>query len=305
MNLKHHLIAAVTIFGTLLGGEAAPADVFHFQCAKLPFPVVTQSRAIDAMCGIAGDQTAGPKALQNSLKNNLCRSGEITIVQQGDFVALQSTVSERGIKFGHSGFGESRLEFFPDDRASLTHLITVNGRAIGEGAYVQFAAYMDNPHYSDTSSGESVNCMIPGNPTNDIHINLVQQPAPSAPSPHDPNHDALAAARDRALCQAVVAEVIPHYRPAVWEQEQLRTVANQQIPVRISGQLFFDASHFPCNGDEPQRGESLRRASLWEIHPVYSIDVCRETTLRACRADDEAAWVPLDQWVQVTVSRRR
>src|SRR5437764_8829598 len=149
----------------------------------------------------------------------------------------------------------------------------MNGRAIGEGAYVQFAAYVDNPHYSDVGRGESVNCAIPGNEMNDIHINLVQQPIPKPPTRNNPDRDEIMAERDQALCHAVVAEIIPHYRPQVWELQQLRAVANKQIPVRFTGQLFFDASHFPCNGDEPHPGESLKRASLWEIHPVYSIDV--------------------------------
>jgi hypothetical protein len=75
--------------------------------------------------------------------------------------------------------------------------------------------------------------------------------------------------------------------------------------VRLAGQLFFDASHFPCNGDEPHPGESLKRASLWEIHPVYSIDVCSTRTRVDCPVGDEAAWVPLDEWLQTVASRGR
>ena len=68
-------------------------------------------------------------------------------------------------------------------------------------------------------------------------------------------------------------------------------------PVRISGQLFFDASHQP--GRPGQRNEPRLRATLWEIHPVYQIDVCRKSTLAGCRASEAGAWVPLDQFVNV------
>jgi hypothetical protein len=299
MKRKFCWLTPCVITGLVFVAGGGNAETFQLQCSKLPFPVATQARPIDGACGITGDQTDGPKALQNSLKNNLCRNGEVTTLHQTDFVALQQTVSAQGIKFGASGFGTSRREFFPMDRAALAQLITVNGHSVGEGTYVQFVAYMDNPHYSDTSSGESVNCKMPGNSPNDIHINMVQKPAPAAPKKNDPNHDALVAARNKALCQgAVVAEIVPHYRPTQWEQNQLRAVANQHIPVRTSGQLFFDASHYPCNGSQAHNGEKLLRVSLWEIHPVYSVDVCRKKTLQACRADDDAAWVPLDEWLK-------
>lgn len=297
-------LAALGIAVVLLGGGVARADVFHFGCAKLPFPVATQSRAIDRLCGVKGDQTIGQKALQNTLKNELCRDDVITTLQLNDFLALQNAVSARGIRFGYAGFPPNRQQFFPDDRAALANLITVNGRALGEGSRVQLVAFMDDPHYADTSAGESVNCMQRGNQMNDIHINLVERPAPKAPAPNDPNHDLLLAERHRVLCHVVVAEIIPHYRPATWEEPRLQAIADQRIPVRIAGQLFFDASHFPCDGEAAHPGESLRRASLWEIHPVYSIDVCRFGTLQACRAEDASTWLPLADW-QLAAPRRR
>ena len=302
---RHQRLAVLSILLLLVLNGAARADVFHFGCPKIPFPVATQSRAIDGSCGIQGDQINGPKALQNSLKNDLCRSGQLTTLTQNDFVALQAEVGKRGIKFGHRDSPQGRDESFPDNRASLANLINVNGRPLGEGAYVQFVAYMDEPHYAEPDSGESVNCKLHGNPMADIHINLVQQPAPKMPRPGDPNHDALMAERGRALCHAVVGEIIPHYRPSQWEVPQLQAVAGQQIPIRIAGQLFFDASHFPCDGDNAHPDESLKRASLWEIHPVYSIDVCRDQTGQACRADDGSAWIPLAQWRPTNPPRRR
>lgn len=96
-----------------------------------------------------------------------------------------------------------------------------------------------------------------------------------------------------ALCGAIVAEVIPHFRPDIFKARFLARIAARNTPVRISGQLFFDAAHRPCEGTVPQ--DSSVRGSLWEIHPVYSIDVCKHKTLQQCPAASEAAWVPLDQ----------
>jgi hypothetical protein len=298
-----HLVAC-SIFSLVTASEVARSDVFHFDCPQVPFPVLTRSRPIDGLCGIAGDQVGGQKAIQNALKNNLCRGldSAITTLQLGDFIALQRAVEQRGIKFGRAG----GHEFFPDDRAALANLIAINARMVGEGSYVEFAGYMDDPHYADVDEGESVNCKLPGKEMNDIHINLVQEPTPKIPGRNDPARPFAIAERQRALCrQNVVAEIIPHYRPAQWEERRLQVVANLRIPVRVAGQLFFDASHFACDGEEAHRGESLRRASIWEIHPVYSIDVCRAGTLEACPADDDGMWIPLERWRQPGPRRRR
>jgi hypothetical protein len=298
-----HLVAC-SIFSLGLVTEAARSDVFHFDCPQLPFPVLTRSRPVDRVCGISGDQADGQKAIQNALKNSLCRgrNAPITTLQLSDFIALQRAVAQRGIRFGRSG----GHEFFPDDRAALANLVTINGRMVGEGSYVEFAGYMDDPHYADVDDGESVNCKLPGKQMNDIHINLVQEPTPKIPGGNDANRAFAVAERQRALCRHnVVAEIIPHYRPAQWEEPRLQAVANLQIPVRVAGQLFFDASHFACDGEDAHQGESLRRASIWEVHPVYSIDVCRAGTLEACRADDDRMWIPLERWRQPGPRRRR
>lgn len=32
---------------------------------------------------------------------------------------------------------------------------------------------------------------------------------------------------------------------------------------------------------------------------MYAIEVCREKTLEACPAGNDAKWVPLDQWLNI------
>lgn len=150
-----------------------------------------------------------------------------------------------------------------DDRKPVENL--------GEGNYVSYVAVIMNAHYSDTTGGEKVNCNMKGNAPNDIHIVLMS----------DPN--------DKDECNSTTAEMSPHYRPAGWTPDRLNGL---QKPVRIRGQLFYDNSHTPCT---PNSRPNPKRISLWEIHPVYSIDACKSTDLDQCRKviDDDSQWEPI------------
>ena len=142
---------------------------------------------------------------------------------------------------------------------------------MGEGNYVSYVAVIGEAHYSDVSSGEAVNCNIHGNAPNDIHIVLM-------PDPNDTDE-----------CHSTTAEMSPHYRPANWTPEKLNALGK---PVRVRGQLFYDNSHVPCSGNSRP---NPKRASLWEIHPVYSLEVCQLTDLDKCRnSSNPADWVPLE-----------
>jgi|SRR5271157_5577118 len=141
---------------------------------------------------------------------------------------------------------------------------------LGEGNYVSYVAVIKNAHYSDTTGGEAVNCNMSGNAPNDIHIVLMS----------DPN--------DTDECHSTTAEMSPHYRPANWTPAKLNALGK---PVRIKGQLFYDNSHTPCSGGSRP---NPKRASLWEIHPVYSIEVCKSNNLDECRnSTDPAEWTAL------------
>lgn len=142
---------------------------------------------------------------------------------------------------------------------------------LGEGNYVSYVALIKNAHYSDTTGGEAVNCNLSGNPPNDIHIVLMSDP------------------KDTDECDSTTAEMSPHYRPPNWTPEKLNALGK---PVRIKGQLFYDNSHTPCTAHSRP---NPKRASLWEIHPVYSIDVCKSNNLDECRnSTDPAEWTALD-----------
>jgi len=120
-------------------------------------------------------------------------------------------------------------------------------------------------------------------------------------------HMATVATPDSKECESISAEILPHYRPDSWNQigndesynsRTKKYTTNPGVdarlkthPYRITGQLFFDASHEVC-----PCGTSCSpiRASLWEIHPVYSIEVCKAGT--PCDENNDSDWLAFDKW---------
>jgi hypothetical protein len=231
-------------------GTGPTGDVFTPSC--MPFNGQKNS-AIDDHCGIQGGSSNPAKQAQSRAKNNLCAStGPSQPISYQDLKDLQAKASAEDLK---------NLA----DRSPLNKL--------GEGRYVEYVAFIQDAHYSDVAKGEAVNCNIPGNDTNDIHIVLVQNPA------DDP-------------CSSTTAEMIPHYRPAIWTDKNLMAV--KQHPVKVKGPLLYDDSHTPCSGTSRP---NPKRISLWEIHPVYSLQVCRLLDLDQCRSSTNASdWVALEEW---------
>jgi len=252
-------VVSLASAGQVYGQEFRPGCV-------LPFARIAEHRPIDDTCGVDGAGTSHLVSLQDRAKNYFCASGTPLAITQTTFVKLQDAAEQRGIPFGST----SRL---PPDRAILKNLYTNdNGVGLGEGSLVQFAAFVLSAHYSNVGTGEAVNCRQRGADNNDIHINLGQTP-------------------DDELCDSITAEISPHFRPSAWNQFVAMNLRNN--PVRVTGPLFFDASHRPCSTGTRA---VPKRISLWEIHPVYALDVCRNTTLQACPAGDDSIWTSLDQW---------
>lgn len=221
---------------------------FTPECA-LPFAGV-RNPPIDDSCGIEGGSSDPAKQAESQAKNNFCASTQSPrVITYQELVSLQSQSANIPKKL--------------PDRTMLTNM--------GEGQYVSYVAFIKGAHYSDVAAGEAVNCNIPGNATNDIHIVLLK----------DPNDDE---------CLSTTAEMSPHYRPVEWTPENLNALAGH--PARVEGQLFFDRSHTPCSGNSRP---NPKRASLWEVHPVYSVDVCSQTTIAECQSST-AEWTPLSKF---------
>jgi len=230
--------------GSPAGGVFVPACM-PFNGQKIP--------AIDEHCGLSGGSSDPSKQAQSKAKNNLCApNGPSQPLTYQELLDLQAKASAENVK----GLA---------DRSALTQL--------GEGRYVEYVAFIQDAHYSDVTKGEAVNCNIPGDTTNDIHIVLVQHP----------NDDP---------CSSTTGEMIPHYRPSSWTDKNLMAV--RQHPVKVRGQLFFDDSHTPCTAASRP---NPKRASLWEVHPVYSLQVCRLLDLDQCRnSTNTSDWVALEDW---------
>jgi len=234
--------------------EAAPA-------CTLPFDAIKQHHPIDDSCTADGSSTPGtPQSQQNEVKNNFCSSGAPVNI---DFDVLRQLQADAANSGGRITFGSDAQ--LPRDRSVLRDLNTKAG-PLSEGQVVRIAAYVIDAHGSNLTNGESVNCKQKGAENNDIHIVLGE---------NGPNDDE---------CTSVTAEMSPHFRPAVWTPDALNQ-HNAHL-YRFTGQLFFDASHRPCVGGSG----SPKRSSLWEIHPVYAVDICTDKN-NNCKVDSDQNWI--------------
>ncbi len=241
--------------------------------APLPFASIEVKHPIDTSCGIKGDPSASANSqLQNAVKDNFCATAPgnkpATFTPQM-LIALQAQTHVT------SGFGKE-----PSDRKPL--------ETLGEGKLIRMKAFLIEAHHADLGSGESVNCKGKTEELNDVHM-------------------ALGADANTQECDSVTAEISPHYRPASWNEIGHYEVWNKTTkkytpnaamdarlrahPYRITGQLFFDASHTVCPCGTTC---SPARASLWEIHPVYAIDVCKAGS--ACDENNDSDWLAFDTW---------
>jgi len=260
------------------------------KCGKpLPLqlkPFSHNPQRIDFLCRNSGCHKSVANDKQNAMKNNFCApTNKIVPVTLKTFGDLgDASNSKPSIPKGEP----------PKSRAKLANIITLeDGTKIGEGNTVVFVGYVLDMRHSNVDkddpltkgNGESVQCNLLGCQYNDIHVTLAE----------DPN--------EPSMCRTIVAEIIPHYRPDAWNLfDSLDYAAFLKThPVKITGQLFFDGSHVPCTkGGKPDfnpvtKHNDFERLALWEIHPIYAIDVCEHTEKSQCRASDQSAWFPFTE----------
>jgi hypothetical protein len=246
--------------------QPAKSQSFKPACSSpsYPSPPPKTSPGIDSQCGLNGSGT-GAEGQQNSVKNNFCAKGTPRPVTIDYLTSLQAQVEKnKSINFGDENTG-TRKKGPTTDRAPL--------RKLGEGRLVTLKAYV---LIARQEGGESVNCgkNVPNQaPYHDIHISLV------------------ASTDETNECAGVVAEMSPHHRPDAWTHTNVERLATAKLPVRVTGQLYFDSSHVPCSNGQGVRSNP-RRVSLWEIHPIYKFEVC------TANCDGAGTWLPLDQWAQ-------
>lgn len=256
---------------------ATPTPAFQPGC-KLPYDDIKVDKlAVDKFCGKSGSaDPTSPNGLQNGAKNNFCAKGSPVPITIDTFDSLMDAVRTKKIPYGTDGL--------PASRSGLSNVITdASGNKLGEGKLVTFEGVVREAHHADTFvdgfGGENVNCNVTDLEWNDIHVALV------APDDNKP-------------CRSVTAELSPHGRPQPWgrfataRDRDVFHVENglplEGARVRMTGPLFFDASHAPCN-DPLKKNTDPARRSIWEIHPVYSIDIFDAVKKK---------WVAFDVWAK-------
>lgn len=270
--LARGLIVTSILATAIVAASAQTGFSDHCSDGKaLPFASIEVKHPIDATCGIKGKLTSSaPSQLQNEAKNNFCGASD----------APENFTPQMFIDLEHNTTIKSGTGKEPADRTALQHL--------GEGKIVRMKANLIEAHHADLGNGESVNCDGPKAEDNDIHI-------------------AFGPAANSKECTSVSGEISPHFRPASWNAigdfETLNPATKLNVvnpalasrlqahPYRITGQLFFDASHTLCSCGttcNPSRG------SRWEIHPIYNIEVCKAGA--ACNADTDSDWISFDSW---------
>jgi hypothetical protein len=261
----------------VINSIAARAESFPIDRCAAPPASSGKAGDVDSQCGLVGNASEPEHQAQNTAKNNLCVVADKAIrLTKQDFVRLQKA-ADKLVTQGRLEYGAP--DRLPQNREVLKDLITLaNGLKVGEGSLVSHIGFISHPRNSNQEHGESVNCKKGGAEWNDIHFDLMQ----------DPGDDA---------CSSITGELIPHHRAPVYEVPILRLPRISERPIRITGQLFFDGSHLPCKAGADNRPPL--RAAVWEVHPVYQIEVCRKTTLAACRRNIASLWVPLEKFVNV------
>lgn len=281
------VIPLMLVSSGLLYGQ----DFFHFECKP---PYQGPPHDVDRECGNSGDAEdldlpsakIAAEVAQNLAKDNLCLTGTPTLVTIADLIDLQDQVDNLpNFPYGNSHRGQFGP---PEHRELLTTLApTPSGKHLAEGDLVRYVGFLVEAHYA---GAESVNCSFTDRSNVDIHVALFD-------SPITITKKEKAATKNPKLCKTISAEVIPHHRPTEWELPNLLDQTSEQ-QVRITGQLFFDGSHHPkpCSGSLANTGDPVRTSS-WEIHPVYTIEVCTKST--PCAPNGTVGWevitLPVDE----------
>jgi hypothetical protein len=191
-------------------------------------------------------------------------TGAPTTLSFGDFDALQ-TAAQNVVDLGKE----------VADRGVLQNLVN----SLGEGASVQIVAFLAPGTGPHPNTGESVNCNLTGAINNDFHIPVTEE-----------------AGQDEF--SAIVVEMVPQgadggpKRNAAWTLVKLQKVQSLKRMVKISGQLFYDNAHFPNSDPKHPLNGQPKRFSLWEVHPISQISVCKKAN-NSCDIDTASDWTPL------------
>ncbi|GLR87695.1 hypothetical protein GCM10007857_44060 [Bradyrhizobium iriomotense] len=196
--------------------------------------------------------------LLNQLKRTMPPEGTPVTVTFETFSQLQSAAVE---------LVDQGAEIEPSDRDKIKSIDTAEGK-LGEGSLVRLVAFLSEgkPH---ANTGESVNCNLKSEANNDLHISVTER-------------------KNGSEFDGIVVEMIPQDRPDNWTSADLKTLRGKVL--LIEGALLYDNMHV-TNGDEnnPLSGQP-KRFSLWEIHPITSLKICKKAAVSQCDPERTSDW---------------
>ena len=115
-------------------------------------------------------QKGTPDALVNEQKRRIPTGGTATFLTFEQFAELQQVVDDKGIPQGRG----SKLT--KTGRKKLKSLSLDGGVEVGEGDLVELTGFIARKRKLDWAGAESVNCRLPDDADNDIHIPMVEDP---------------------------------------------------------------------------------------------------------------------------------
>lgn len=251
-----------------------------FESSCNPFGKAAVAHAVDNTCAITGDATTDGDKAQDRLKNNLCANGPTPVITMNELTALQHAVDATGVTYGNEHEGDGGGP--PADRSTLFTKLPAGSPK--EGDLVSFIGYIVEVK---PGSSETVDCNCTEADAIDVHIavadHLLDLQTDPANATNEQKHE-VTVKNDAELCtNSFVVETIPHKRPVALEQKAIEPLRGKKI-VKITGPLLFDASHKPCNGTTPGTGDPAR-VTVFEIHPVYDIEICSQSAMTQCTAN--------------------
>jgi hypothetical protein len=199
-----------------------------------------------------------PHGALNERKRKLPDDEASTVVTFETFSQLQAAARERV---------DEGVDIAPSDRDKIKQIDTAEGQ-VGEGSRVRLVAFLSEgkPH---PNTGESVNCNLKTEANNDIHISVTEK-------------------RNGSEFDGIVVEMIPQDRPDNWTSANLEALRGKVL--LIEGALLYDNMHFVNADENNPLGGQPKRFSLWEIHPITSLKLCKKTAVGQCDPDRASDW---------------
>lgn len=251
--------------------------VFSATAAQAETAVKCPFKTLGSCPKIGCAKPNSPLAATNSLKRTTAINGTPAPISFADLRELQGDVDKKFadgpiVVKGEKISSPRGMKAAP--RKILLSGLKAGGKSFSEGDYVELSGFIASkklpPH---PNTGESVNCKLKDEPSNDYHINITP-------------------AKNGDETGGVVVEMIPqdpNRKNKDWDLDKLEAIQQKQLAVKIRGRLFFDNEHKP--NTTGSKGGNPRRFSVWEIHPLKAFFVCP-----AGSCSKSSDWKPLEDW---------